>query len=172
LVERFDPSRPPGEQWTLLQCHDRAPTPEEKEKYQQSRPPGSTVGPQAVFQKADIEPGSLTLEHEDEERAVYKGAFRNESTGADKMLGHLVLHLYANKRRPHIEKYSLTLETPYSPVLGVKMNELQVEAEFLAPGSDRPSLPAKQTSRFSGRILLLPTEENLQVVFSDFAKAL
>lgn len=171
LVERFDPSRPPGGQWTLRQCHDRAPTAEEKEKYLQSRPPGSTVGPQAVFQKADIEPGSLTLEREDDERAVFKGAFRSESTGADKMLGHLVLHLIANKRQPHIEKYTLTLETPYSPVLGVKMNELQVEADFLPPGTDRPSLPAKQTSRFTGRILLIPTEEALQVIFSDFAKA-
>ena len=170
LVERFDPAQSPGKQWTLLQCHDRPPTDEEKEKYQQSRPPGSTVGQQAVFQKADIEPGSLVLEHEDAERAVYKGAFRAESTGADKMLGHLVLHLTANKIRPHIEKYTLSLETPYSPVLGVKMNELQVEAEFLPPGPDRPSLPAKQTSRFTGRILLISTEEALQVIFSDFTK--
>ena len=171
LVERFDPSQPPGGQWTLLRCHDRAPTAEEKEKYQQSRPPGSTVGPQAVFQKADIEPGSLQLVREDDERAEFKGAFRSESTGADKMLGHLVLHLTANKRRPHVEKYTLSLETPYSPVLGVKMNELQVEAEFLPPGMDRPSLPAKQTSHFTGRILLIPTEETLQVIFSDFVKA-
>jgi len=52
----------------------------------------------------------------------------------------------------------------------VKMNELQVEAEFLPPGMDRPSLPAKQTSHFTGRILLIPTEETLQVIFSDIVK--
>lgn len=171
LVERFDPSRPPDGQWTLLQCHDRTPTAEEREKYLQSRPPGSTVGPQAVFSKADIEPGSLTLVREDGERAEFKGSFRTEATGADKMLGHLVLHLTANKRRPHVEKYALLLETPYSPVLGVKMNELQLVAEFLPPESDRPSLPAKQTSHFTGRILLIPTEEALQVIFSDFTRS-
>ena len=170
LVEHFDPSRPSGGQWTLLQCHDRSPTTEEKEKYLQSRPSGSSVGPQATFQKADIEPGSLTLVREDDERAVFKGAFRAESTGADKMLGHLVLHLTANKRTPFVEKYTLSLETPYSPVLGVKMNELRVEAEFLPPGTERPSLPARQTSRFTGRILLIPTEEDLRVIFSDFVR--
>jgi hypothetical protein len=170
LVERFDPSRPPGGQWSLLQCHDRAPTMEEKEKYVQSRPPGSSVGPQATFQKSDIEPGSLTLVREDDERAEFKGAFRSESTGADKMLGHLVLHLTVNKHQPHIEKYTLSLDTPYSPVLGVKMNELQVTAEYLPPGTDRPSLPARQSSHFAGRILLIPTEETLRVIFSDFAR--
>jgi hypothetical protein len=171
LVERFDPSRPPDGQWTLLQCHDRSPTPEEREKYLQSRPAGSTVGPQAVFSKSDIEPGSLTVVHEDDERAEFKGSFRNEAAGADKMLGHLILRLTVNKRRPHVEKYALLLESPYSPVLGVKMNELQLGAEFLPPESDRPSLPTKQTSHFTGRILLIPTEEMLQVNFSDFTRS-
>jgi hypothetical protein len=170
LVERFDPSRPAGGQWTLLQCQGRAPTAEEAEKYKKSRPPGSPVGPQANFQKGDIEPGSLTLVREDDERAEFKGAFRDESTGADKMLGHLVLHLTVSKQRPHIEKYALSLSAPYAPVLGVKMNELQVESAYRPPGTDRPALPATHTSRFSGRILLISTAETLQVTFSDFAR--
>jgi hypothetical protein len=170
LVERFDPSRPTGGQWTLLQCQGRAPTAEEVEKYRKSRPPGSPVGPQANFQKGDIEPGSLTLVREDNEQAEFKGAFRDESSGADKMLGHLVLHLTVSKLRPHIEKYTLSLSAPYAPVLGVKMNELQVETAYHPPATDRPALPASHTSRFTGRILLISTQEDLQVTFSDFAR--
>jgi len=170
LVERFDPSRAPGEQWTLLQCHGRTPTPEELEKYLKSRPPGSPVGPQANFQKGDIEPGSLTLVREDDTRAEFQGSFRTESTGADKMLGHLVLRLTVSKSRPYIEKYTLSLAEPYSPVLGVKMNELQVEATYSPPDSARPSLPATHLSRFAGRLLLIPTEETLRVTYSDFAR--
>lgn len=170
LVERFDASQAPGVQWTLLQCHGRAPTGEETEKYRQSRPPGTPVGPQANFQKADIEPGSLVLVSEDDERAEFKGGFRQESTGADKMLGHLVLHLTVSKRSPYIAKYTLTLDSPYSPVLGVKMDELQVEASFAAPAAGHPSLPAAHTSRFKGRILFIPSEENLRVTFSDFVR--
>lgn len=170
LVERFDPSRAPGAQWTLLHCYGRAPTPDEVEKYAQSRPAGSPVGPQANFQKRDIEPGSLILVREDAERAEFQGAFRAESAGADKMLGHLVLHLTVTKQHPYIEKYTVSLATPYSPVLGVKMNELQVEAAFAPPEPARPSLPTTHSSRFAGRILLIPTAENLQVTFSDFTR--
>lgn len=170
LVERFDPSRPVGGQWTLLQYQGRAPTEEEAKKYRKSRPSDSSVGPQANFQKGDVEPGSLTLVREDAERAEFKGAFRDESAGADRMLGHLVLNLTVSKQRPHVEKYTLSLPEPYSPVLGVKMNELQVEAVYLPPESDRPPLPSTHTSRFVGRILLISTGEALRVTFSDFAR--
>jgi hypothetical protein len=170
LVERFDPSFATGPQWILLQCHGRAPTAKEQEKYLHSRPPGSSVGPQANFQKADIEPGSLALVREDAERAEFKGAFRQESTGADKMLGHLILHLTVNKTRPHIEKYTLSLAEPYSPVLGVKMDDLQVEATYSAPDAARPSLPLSHTSRFAGRIFFISTEEALLVTYQDFAR--
>lgn len=170
LVERFDPSRPAGLQWTLLQTQGRAPTPEEVAKYRNSRPPGSPVGPQANFQKGDIEPGSLTLVSEDADRASFKGTFRDEATGADKMLGHLVLHLTVNKLHPHVEKYTLSLAAPYNPVLGVKMNELQVEATYLPPKAGRPALPSTHASRFTGRILLISTEESLRVTFSDFSR--
>ena len=170
LVERFDAAKAAGTQWTLLQCHGRAPTSEETEKYRQSRPPGTSVGPQSNFQRADIEPGSLALVSEDDERAEFRGGFRQESTGADKMLGHLVLHLTVRKRSPHIVKYTLRLESPYSPVLGVKMDELQVAATFAAPDAEHPSLPVEHTSRFKGRILFIPSEENLRVTFSDYVR--
>jgi len=171
MVERFDPARPAGSQWTLLQNQGRAPTADEMTKYASSRPPGSPVGPQANFEKADIEPGSLSLIHEDADRAEFKGAFREGSSGADKMLGHLVLRLIVAKKQPHVEKYTLSLSSPYNPVLGVKMNELQVEAAFRPPSTDRPALLYSHTSRFSGRVLLIPTEENLRVTFSDFRRS-
>jgi hypothetical protein len=170
LVERFNPSAAAGPQWTLLQYEGRPPTAKEQEKYRQSRPPDSPVGPQATFTKADIEPGSLRLLREDAEMAEYQGAFRKESTGADKMLGHLILRLTVAKRQPHVAAYSLSLADPYSPVLAVKMNELEVKATFAPPGTTSPSLPAAYTSRFKGRMLFFPTEETLRVVYSDFAQ--
>ena len=168
LVESFDPSRPPGGQWNLLQCHSRNPTTEEFEKYTQSRPTADSGGPQSNFQKADIEPGSLQLVIEDAERAEFLGGFREEASGADKMLGHLKLRLIVSKKLSCVQKYVLELKEPYWPVLGVKMNELRVETTFSSPTEDRPSLPITQESHFRGRILLVPTEEKLQVAYSDF----
>jgi len=168
LVEEFDPSRPNGGQWNLLQCYGRKPTTEELEKYAKSRPTADSGGPQSNFQKADIEPGSLQLVSEDAERAEFLGGFRDEASGADKMLSHLNLRLFISKKQSYVEKCVLELKEPYWPVLGVKMNELRVETTFSSPSEARPSLPIGQQSHFTGRILLVSTEEKLQLAYADF----
>jgi hypothetical protein len=123
-----------------------------------------------VFTKADIEPGSVELIREDEERAEFKCAFRSESAGADKMLAHLQLRLAVHKNAPFIENYQLELLAPYNPILGVKMNGLAVKMTFTAPAADRPSLPAVSTSHFQGRIFFIGTEEKLRVEYSDYTR--
>ncbi len=168
VIESFDPSRPPGGQWNLRQLRGRAPTAEELEKYAQSRPTADSGGLQSNFQRNDIEPGSLHLVTEDGERAEFLGGFREESGGADKMLGHLQLRLFVSKQQAYVEKCVLELKEPYWPVLGVKMNSLRVETRFSAPSADHPSLVLGQTSHFTGRILLIRTEEKLELAFSDF----
>jgi hypothetical protein len=168
VIESFDPSRLPGGQWNLLQLQGRKPTTEELEKYAQSRPTAESGGPQSNFQRADIEPGSLHLVSEDAERAEFLGGFRDEASGADKMLAHLNLRLFVSKQQAYVEKSVLELKEPYWPVLGVKMNGLRVETTFSAPAGSRPSLPLAQESHFTGRILLVRTEEKLQLTFTDF----
>jgi hypothetical protein len=170
MVERFDPSRPPGGQWTLLRLQDRPPTADELEKYARSRPVAGSGGSQANFQKDDIEPGSLKLIEENETRATFAAAFREQSSGPDKMLGHLDVILTINKTPAYIEGYVLQLKEPYWPVLGVKMNQLRIEARFSAPAGDRPSLPLNVESRFTGRILLVSNEEKLRLIYSEFSQ--
>ena len=170
-AERYDPTKLPGEQWTLLRFNGRPPTAEELGKYQRLRAANPSPATQATFTRADIEPGSLQPVREDAERAEFEGGFREESAGADKMLRHLRLRLTVNKRRPHVERFALELREPYMPILGVKMNELAVTMTFTPPAPDRPSLPAVNTSHFAGRIFFIGTEENLRVSYSDFAPA-
>lgn len=170
LVEQYHPARGRNHPWTLVECHGRAPSASEQDKYVRSRPIGSSVGPQANFQKSDIEPGSLMLVSENDAVAVFKGAFRLESTGADKMLGHLVLHLTVNKPQSYVAGYTLSLADPYSPVLGVKMDELQVEARFGAPRANQPSLPLSYNSRFRGRFFFFSTRENLAVTYTNLIR--
>lgn len=166
ITERFDPSRPAGGQWTLLETEGRTPTSDELEKYRRARA-AAPGGMQANFEKADIEPGSLALVSDEGNLAEFVGGFRETSTGPDKMLGHLQLRLKVDKRVPHVAAYILELKEPYSPVLGVKMTGLRVEARFSAPEAGRPSLLWEMTSRFTGRIFFIPTGENLQLVYRD-----
>ncbi len=166
LTERFDPARPPAAQWTLLETEGRPPTPDEIEKYRRARAtaPG---GMQANFERADIEPGSLTLLREDATHAEFSGEFRETSVGPDKMLGHLKLVLKVDKHVPHVSAYLLELKEPYSPVLGVKMTGLRVEARFSPPTAGRPSLLTGLTSRFTGRIFFIPTGEELELTYRE-----
>lgn len=168
---RFDPAKPPADQWTLLDLNGRAPTAKEAAQYARARTSGgNATAPQGTFQKSDIDPASITLLGEDADRGEFSCAFRAEATGADKMLGHLRLRLTVNKRQPHIEKFELELNEPYSPVLGVKMRELLVQMSFSPPGSDRPSLPAVNSSRFLGRIFFIGMEENLTLTYTDLVR--
>lgn len=166
VTERFNPARPPAAQWTLLETEGRAPTPDETEKYLRARAttPG---GMQPNFERADIEPGSLTLVREDDTHAEFAGSFRETSLGPDKMLGHLKLILSVDKGTAHVSAYTLELKEPYSPVLGVKMTDLRVEARYSAPAAGRPSLLTGITSRFAGRIFFIPTGEDLELIYRE-----
>jgi hypothetical protein len=170
---RFDPSKPSAEQWALLDFNGRAPTAKEALQYARTRAGGgNSSAPQGTFQKGDIDPASITLLSEDTERAEFSCGFRAEATGPDKMLGHLRLRLTVNKRQPHVERFALELKEPYSPVLGVKMRALLVQMNFTPPGSDRPSLPAVNSSHFIGRIFFIGVEENLTLTYSDLVRVL
>lgn len=170
LVERFDPAEPPDRRWRLRQLEGRAPTPEEEANYARSRPTDAAGGSQANFSKADLDPGSFVLVQEDDAGGEFLGGFRAEAAGPDKMLGHLRIRLFVRRQPAYVERYVLELEEPYSPVLGVKMNTLRVEARFTAPSDDQPSLPANQLSRFTGRILLFSTSEELDLIYSEFQR--
>ena len=167
---RFDPAKPPAEQWTLLQLNGRTPTAKETAQYARARAGENSAAPQGTFQKADIEPASLELVREDADRGEFRCSFRAEATGSDKMLGHLSLRLTVSKRRPHVEKFALELTAPYSPVLGVKMRELLVQMSFSAPTRTEPSLPTTNTSHFIGRIFFFRMEENLALAYTDFVR--
>lgn len=168
LVERFDPAKPLTEQWTLLLTDGRSPTPKDLTQYAKFKAVQPTGAAQATFQKGDLEPGSMALLSEDARRAEYRCSFREQSANADKMLGHVTLRLQISKQPAYVEKYTLELPQPYSPVLGVKMNELVVEVSFSPPADDRPSLPLRSISHFRGRMLLFPVEENLRLTYSEY----
>jgi len=168
ITERYDPAKPVAEQWTLIQNNGQPPTAKELSQYLPFKAAQASSLTQTVFSPSDIEPASLELLRENAARAVYTGRFRAAATAADKMLGHLQLQLTVNKQHPQIERIILELLAPYSPVLGVKMNELTVTLDFTPATADQPSLPASRTSHFSGRILFSGNEENVHVIYDAY----
>lgn len=168
-VERYDPAQPVGSQWTLLQRDGRAPTPEESRRYTQyktSTTQGSTRS--ATFEKGDIDFGTLKLIREDAERAEFESRFRE---GDDKMLAHFVVTLTVAKQPAAIEKFALRLDSPFSPVIGVKMRELFVDMTFSPATALQPSLPLTSSSRFRGRLFFIKSiAEDLSITYSDYVR--
>ncbi|MBI3886627.1 MAG: hypothetical protein HY302_12995 [Opitutae bacterium] len=168
-VERYDPSQPVGAQWTLLRRDGRAPTAEESRRYTQYKT-GTTQGSTraATFERNDLDLASLKLVREDAERAEFESRFRE---GDDQMLAHFVVALTFAKHPAVLEKFTLRLDRPFSPVVGLRMKELVVDMEFSPATADRPSLPRRSSSVFHGRFLLFKAiDEDLRIAYSDYVR--
>jgi len=168
-VERFDPSRPKGGEWTLLQRDGRAPTAEEIERYLRYKASSTPPTARATFEKGDLDRGSFTLLREDAATAEFRGRFREDLK--EPLLAHLVLDLKFTKQPASVQAFTLRLVGPFSPAIGVKMTELEVTMEFSPPAEGRPSLPRESRSRFRGRLFFFKSiEEDLRIAYSDFVR--
>ncbi len=166
-VERYDPSQPVGAQWTLLKNNGRTPTHEEIRRYTQYKT-GTTQGSTraATFEKNDIDFTSMRLVHEDAARAEFESRFRE---GDDKMLAHFIVNLTFSKNPAVLEKFTLHLDKPFSPVIGMRMKELFVDMTFSPATATRPSLPLNSASIFHGRFMLFKSiDEDIRITYSDY----
>lgn len=167
-VERFDPSKPIQQQWTLLERNHRPATAEENARYSSYR---ITVAPnaRATFKRGDIDLNSFRLISETATHAEYQGRFREDLI--DPMLHHLDLFLTVAKHPAAIERFVLQLTEPFSPILSIKMQELRVETVLSPSTNHGSSLPQRTTSRFRGRVLLFKSiEEDVQTAYTDFVQ--
>jgi hypothetical protein len=168
-VERFDPSRPKGGEWTLLQRDGRAATAEEIERYLRYKASSTPPTARATFEKGDLDRGTFTLVREDAAVAEFRGKFREDLK--EPLLAHLVLDLKFTKQPAAVQAFTLRLAGPFAPALGVKMTELEVSMEFSPPTDGRPSLPRESRSRFRGRLFFFKSiEEDLRIRYSDFVR--
>jgi len=168
-VERFDPSRPKGGEWTLLERNGRAATADEIERYLRYKTSSTPPTARATFEKGDLDRSSFTLLRDDAETAEFRGRFREDLK--EPLLAHVVLDLKISKSSPAVQSFTLRLAGPFSPALGVKMTELEVAMEFSPPVDGRPSLPRAAKSRFRGRLFFVKSiEEDVQIAYSDFVR--
>lgn len=168
-VERYDPSRPKGGEWTLLQRNGRAATAEEIERYLRYKASSTPPTARATFEKGDLDRGTFALVRENATAAVFRGRFREDLK--EPLLSHLVLELQIAKAEPAVQSFTMRLVAPFTPALGVKMNDLEVAMEFSPPTGEQPSLPRASRSRFRGRLFFFKSiEEDLRITYSDFTR--
>lgn len=167
-VERFDPSRPRGGEWTLLERDGRAPDAAELERYIRYKS-ANTPADRATFAKGDIDLGSVVLAGVTDGVAEFQALFREDVSTP--LLPHLALVMLVNVERAEVLEHTLRLRAPFSSGLGMRMQELVVRTTYDPPTEDRPSLPRLSESRFRGRMFFLITiEEEQRVEYADFVR--
>jgi hypothetical protein len=169
--ERFDPARPPGAQWTLLERDGRPATAEERERhlrYRATSAPGLAV---PTFQRGDLDLSSLERLAPGPAEETWRARFRPDA--GSPVLAHCVVDLVVpTDGPPRIARTVLRSATPFSPALGVRLDSLEFGVDYLAPGDGRPALPAATRSRVRGRVFfLLRIDEDVAATFADYAPA-
>lgn len=168
-VERYDPSRPKGGEWTLIERNGRAPEADEIQRYLRYKASNAPATARASFQKGDIDVGSLALQREENGLAVFRGRFREDA--GEPLLAHVVLDLTVDPARASVVEAVLRLAAPFSPALGVRMHELTLTMTFQEAADGSVVLPRTAHSRFRGRLFfLVPIEEEMRITYSDFVR--
>jgi len=170
-LESFDPSRPAGEQWTLLRRNGRPPAAGDIARYRRYRETtNATSGARATFTRGDLDYAGARVLHEGAAGVTLACGFRPDA--AEPLLAHLALELALTREPAAVLRATLRLVRPYSPVTGMRMEALEVITTFDPPSGAEPALPRTVVSRFRGRMLWFWTvDEVTRVRYSEFRRA-
>lgn len=167
LVERYDPLKPEGTRWTLLQVNGKPPTESETRDYQQkqTRRSGNDTAPDVVKQ---LDLNSAERLSDDAEHSVYRfhlNAGGTDDTSAKYMRASFTFH----KPTASVQRVELVNTEPFSPMMTVTIQEAQTAIDYSLPTGDRPALLERITVRVRGRAMWVKSlDEDMTVVYSDY----
>ncbi|MGK2857165.1 MAG: hypothetical protein ACSLFQ_08155 [Thermoanaerobaculia bacterium] len=182
-IAQFDPTRPAGEVWSLLQKDGRKPTTKEIESFRKER--AEREAKQAKQRKDDakkkgradedlralIAPGSVQLVAETAERASYRFRMQSDDEDTRAMVDSIRGTLVISKAAPYVESLDLASTGEMRPVTGVKISEFHLTLTFHAPDAHGKALPATVRSVVKGRAMLVKKiDQDLSVSFTEYAR--
>jgi hypothetical protein len=166
LLERYDPRRPDGERWTLLAKNGAEPTVRDLTEYRekQSRRSGGLNAPNV---KDQLDRESIEAVSDDGERAVWR--FRLVPGGPDDSSArHMAATFTLHRPTATVERVELASFEPFSPVLGVRIQEARTIMRYSLPEGDRPTLLQEVSMRVRGRAMWLKSlDSDLTVRFTE-----
>jgi hypothetical protein len=174
-VARYDPSRPEGERWRLLNVDGRPPTDDEREDFEKRNAvrderKEDTEDSEERGLSAAIEADSLVFLDESESHAVYR--FKPSSgkeEDDDGMSEHLDGELRISKNGPYVQSLEMRSREPFSPAFSVKIKEFSTVMTFAPAGEKGTVLLESVKVRVIGRAMLFKKlDETVETRFSDY----
>jgi hypothetical protein len=176
-IERFDPSLPEDEQWTLVESKGRAPTARELGAYRKGRAKDRRHQEQRSAkqgeQKNDFEElirdGSLELIREDLEQVVWRFLLPVKDPDMAELSHSMEGTLTIGKRHPHWFTIEMGNEKPVKPAPSVHIERMYVRLAYRPLSGDGPVMLYETESVFYGRLLLLKrVNEHSVTTYSEY----
>lgn len=182
-IVTFDPAKPEGQKWNLIQKNGKNPSARElddfrkelarketgnnKEKKDKSK--NGDKGDQGLREM--IAPESLQLISETGDRASYRFRLKIDDEDAKAFADAIRGTLNISKAAPHVESLDLASTGEIRVMAGVKLSEFHLTLTFLPPDAHGQALPATIRSVVKGRAMLVKKlDQNLTVKFSDYER--
>lgn len=182
-LAHFDPAKPAGKTWELLQKDGKAPTAKEVESFRKERAEREKKRAEQKKEEKEksrggdkelrelIAPGSVQLISETSERASYRFRMRSDDEDEQAMVESIRGTLVVSKAGPHVESLDLASTGEMKPITGVKISEFHLRLTFFPPDAHGRALPATIQSKVKGRAMLVKKiDQDMSVTFSDYAK--
>lgn len=169
-VERFDGAQPEFNRWTLLKQDGQAATPEEVQDYQEkaSRRSRGGTAPRLTDQ---LDLGTAKTVGRDSERTTYRCSLKPAESG-DATARFLKATLVLHRPTSTIETFTLASIEPFSPSLGVKIQEMVTTMTYSLPTATEPSLLLSSRTRVRGTAFWFKSLDADRVVtYTEYMRA-
>ena len=168
-VERFDAAQPAFSRWTLLEIDGRPPTDDEARDYREKLSRRSPTG-NAPHLTNQFDLSTLELVAATDDRTTWRCRLKPTESG-DATAEHLVATLVFHTPTHTIESLEIASTAPFSPTLGVKIEEMKTTLTYSLPSADRPSFLLHTATRLRGRAFFLKSlDADLAVTFTAHEK--
>lgn len=167
-VERFDPSQPEEEQWTLLQRKGRPPTDREvrawkrKKEKELRRREEKSLGEVLDFARA-------TVIRKEGPADVYEVPLKPSASRrfpAEKFVAYLTV----NRERLQLERFGLRARESFRMVGVAKVEKVEIDAQFATVDPQYAPQPQVIQASGAGRVLFFRVGASAEIKWTDFKR--
>lgn len=168
IVERFDPTKPPAQRWTLVSVDGRAPT--DKEKADAAKRGSSGFVPS--YSRIARWVGSPAVKTQEGGRPAFrfaklpKGTMQGNGPDLSANLGALAI-LGEGGARPWVERVKLSSAKPFRMMMVAKIERMTFDTRYRLMPDGRPVI-AEQSSETVGSMMGRSGTQRSVTTFSDY----
>lgn len=152
FVERWDPSRPAAQRWTLVSQDGRAPTADDLKQYAKSRPNAEVP----YYGQLPTYLGGKVQRADAAGRQVYRGTGLPKGAmkiGKNDLSASATVEAQvASGPKPFVEKVQTVSNKPFRMMFVVKVNQVETVNRYKLMPDGRP-VPAEQVTEMRGSML-------------------